>query len=39
VGAWGQTVKICPPLTVTREALEEGIQVLEEATSQAVAEL
>ncbi len=39
VGAWGQTVKIAPPLTITLEALEEGIGVLMEATSQAVAEL
>ena len=32
VGAWGQTVKIAPPLSVTREALEEGLTVLAEAT-------
>jgi 4-aminobutyrate aminotransferase/(S)-3-amino-2-methylpropionate transaminase len=38
VGAWGQTVKICPPLTVTQEALEEGISVLEEAIAEAIAE-
>lgn len=31
VGAWGQTVKIAPPLTVTEEALQEGINVLAEA--------
>ena len=36
VGAWGQTVKIAPPLTITREALEEGITVLAEATDDAV---
>jgi len=36
VGAWGQTVKIAPPLTITREALEEGLEVLAEATSEAV---
>lgn len=35
VGAWGQTVKIAPPLTIPREALEEGIAVLEEATDEA----
>ena len=39
VGAWGQTVKIAPPLTISREALEEGLAVLAEATSKAVAEL
>jgi len=39
VGAWGQTVKIAPPLTITLEALEEGIGVLAEATDRAVAEL
>jgi 4-aminobutyrate aminotransferase/(S)-3-amino-2-methylpropionate transaminase len=37
VGAWGQTVKIAPPLTVTREALEEGIAVLSESTDEAIA--
>ncbi len=37
VGAWGQTVKISPPLTVTREALEEGIAVLAQSTDEAVA--
>ena len=37
VGAWGQTVKIAPPLTITREALEEGIAVLSEAVDEAVA--
>ena len=39
VGAWGQTVKIAPPLTIPRVALEEGIAVLAEATDAAVAEL
>lgn len=39
VGAWGQTVKIAPPLTVTQDALEEGIAVLAEATEEAVAAL
>jgi len=28
VGAWGQTVKIAPPLTIPRDALEEGLAVL-----------
>lgn len=36
VGAWGQTVKIAPPLTIPREALEEGIAVLAEAVDEAV---
>ena len=37
VGAWGQTVKIAPPLTIPRDALEEGLEVLSEATDEAVA--
>jgi 4-aminobutyrate aminotransferase-like enzyme len=37
VGAWGQTVKIAPPLTIPRDALEEGLAVLAEATTEAVA--
>jgi len=36
VGAWGQTVKIAPPLTIPRDALEEGLGVLAEATDEAV---
>jgi 4-aminobutyrate aminotransferase/diaminobutyrate-pyruvate transaminase/4-aminobutyrate aminotransferase/(S)-3-amino-2-methylpropionate transaminase len=39
VGAWGQTVKIAPPLTISREALEEGFAVLGEATDEAVSAL
>ena len=39
VGAWGQTVKISPPLTIPREALEEGLEVLAQATSEAVSAL
>lgn len=39
VGAWGQTVKIAPALSIPREALEEGLAVLEEATKLAVGEL
>ena len=30
VGAWGQTVKISPPLTIEQDALEDGLQVLGE---------
>lgn len=37
VGAWGQTVKIAPPLTIPEEALREGLAVLSEATGEAVA--
>jgi len=37
VGAWGQTVKIAPPLSITREAMQEGLEVLEQATADAVA--
>ena len=36
VGAWGQTVKVNPPLTISREALEEGLNVLSESVSEAV---
>jgi len=38
VGAWGQTVKIAPPLTIPLEAMEEGLAVLAQATDEAVAE-
>jgi 4-aminobutyrate aminotransferase-like enzyme len=36
VGAWGQTVKIAPPLTIPRDAVEEGLGVLAEAVDEAV---
>ena len=39
VGAWGQTIKICPPLTVTEEALIEACNVLDKAVGDAVAEM
>lgn len=39
VGSWGQTVKISPPLTITQEALEEGLAVLTESVDEAVAAL
>lgn len=39
VGAWGQTVKIAPPLTMPLEALQEGLVVLAAATDEAVAAL
>jgi 4-aminobutyrate aminotransferase-like enzyme len=34
VGAWGQTVKIAPPLTSTAASIQEGLQVLGEALSE-----
>jgi 4-aminobutyrate aminotransferase-like enzyme len=37
VGAWGQTVKIAPPLTITEGAVREGLAVLGEAVDEAVA--
>ncbi len=39
VGAWGQTVKIAPPLTIPLEAMQEGLAVLAESTDEAVAAL
>ena len=39
VGAWGQTVKIAPPLTIPLDALEEGLVVLSQATDEAVTAL
>ncbi len=36
VGAWGQTVKIAPPLTTPEAALREGLQVLGEALDEAI---
>jgi 4-aminobutyrate aminotransferase-like enzyme len=36
VGAWGQTVKIAPPLTTPLEALLEGLTVLAEAVDEAI---
>ena len=39
VGAWGQTVKIAPPLTMTAEALREGLAVLSEAVDEVVQEM
>ena len=37
VGAWGQTIKIAPPLVITEEALREGLAVLGEAIDEVVA--
>ncbi len=37
VGAWGQTVKIAPPLTITEEALREGLLVLAESIDEVLA--
>jgi len=36
VGAWGQTVKLAPPLCISREALEEGLEVLTGCVDEAV---
>ncbi|HWW00878.1 MAG TPA: aspartate aminotransferase family protein [Candidatus Acidoferrum sp.] len=36
VGAWGQTVKIAPPLTISEEAVREGLAVLGEAVAEAL---
>jgi 4-aminobutyrate aminotransferase-like enzyme len=38
VGAWGQTIKIAPPLTITAEGVREGLTVLAEAVDEAIAE-
>jgi 4-aminobutyrate aminotransferase-like enzyme len=37
VGAWGQTVKIAPPLTTPKEALLEGLSVLGQAVDESIA--
>ncbi len=37
VGAWGQTVKIAPPLTITENAIQEGLEVLNEAVTESIA--
>lgn len=37
VGAWGQTVKISPPLTITQDALEDGLQVLASCVDEVIA--
>ena len=39
VGAWGQTVKIAPPLTIPEEAVREGLAVLAQAVQEAVGAL
>jgi 4-aminobutyrate aminotransferase-like enzyme len=39
VGAWGQTVKIAPPLTISEEAVREGLAVLSETVDEAVSAL
>ena len=36
VGAWGQTVKLAPPLCITQEAMEEGLEVLAECVYETV---
>ncbi len=36
VGIAGECIKISPPLMITKEALEEGISVLEEACDEVI---
>jgi 4-aminobutyrate aminotransferase-like enzyme len=36
VGAWGQTVKLAPPLCITKEALEEGLEILAECVDETI---
>ena len=36
VGAWGQTVKLAPPLCINKEALEEGLEILSGCVDEAV---
>lgn len=36
VGNLGSTIKICPPLVITREAIEESFEAFEEAVQEAV---
>ncbi len=38
VGVGGATVKICPPLTISREAVQDGLDALSEAISEATAD-
>jgi 4-aminobutyrate aminotransferase / (S)-3-amino-2-methylpropionate transaminase / 5-aminovalerate transaminase len=37
VGYMGSTIKICPPLNITEEAVREGLAVLDEAFAEALA--
>ena len=36
VGAWGQTVKLAPPLCINKDALEEGLEILSRCVDEAV---
>jgi len=38
VGTGGATIKICPPLTITKEAIEDGITAFTEAIQEALEE-
>lgn len=38
VGAWGQTVKLCPPLSISEEGLREGLGVLRQSVDDAISE-
>ncbi|MDX1359516.1 MAG: aspartate aminotransferase family protein, partial [Clostridia bacterium] len=35
VGA-GSTIKVCPPLVITKDALLEGLDILDEAIAEAI---
>jgi 4-aminobutyrate aminotransferase / (S)-3-amino-2-methylpropionate transaminase / 5-aminovalerate transaminase len=37
-GAWGQTLKLCPPLTITDDGLREGLEVLALSVDDAIKE-
>jgi 4-aminobutyrate aminotransferase-like enzyme len=39
VGFGGATLKVCPPLTITREAIADGLSALRESVEDAAAEL
>ena len=39
VGFGGATLKVCPPLTITREAILDGLSALAESVEEAAAEL
>jgi len=39
VGFGGATIKICPPLIITKEAIQEGLEVLNKAFSEICGDL
>jgi len=32
----GATIKVCPPLVITEEALKEGLEIFEQAIAEAI---